>query len=62
MSRDIVHTVSRDFLCFGVLMCPVIVPFFGRMCWVMVPFFGLVVFGGVDGVFADDFSGGFVDG
>ena len=26
-SRDIVHSMSRDFLCFGVLMCRVIVPF-----------------------------------
>ena len=35
---------------------------FWLVCLVIVPFFGLVVFGGVDGVFADDFSGCFVDG
>ena len=32
------------------------------MCQDIVPFFGLVVFGGVDGVLADDFSCCFVDG
>ena len=32
------------------------------MCRVIVPFFGLVVFGGVDGVGANDFTGRFVDG
>ncbi|MDK8714586.1 hypothetical protein QP868_11885, partial [Brevibacterium sp. UMB1308A] len=56
-SRDIVHSMSRDFLRFGVLMCRVIVPLFcvwGSCFW-------LVVFGGVDGVFGDDFSGCFVD-
>ena len=43
-------------------MCRVIVPLFLVMCQDIVPFFGLVVFGGVDGVLADDFSCCFVDG
>lgn len=62
MCRDIVHTMSRHFLCLGALMCRVIVPLFLVMCQDIVPFFGLVVFGGVDGVLADDFSCCFVDG
>ena len=34
---------------------------FWWMCQDIVPFFGLVVFGGVDGVGANDFTGRFVD-
>ena len=62
MCRDIVHTMSRHFLCPGALMCRVIVPLFWWMCQDIVPFFGLVVFGGVDGLGANDFSCCFVDG
>ena len=40
MCRDIVHTMSRHFLCSGVVMCRVIVPLFWWMCQVIVPFFG----------------------
>ena len=36
-SRDIVHSMSRDFLCFGLSMCRVIVPFLGWVCRVIVP-------------------------
>ena len=38
MCRDIVHTVSRHFLCSGALMCRVIVPLFLVMCQDIVPF------------------------
>lgn len=38
MCRDIVHTMSRHFLCLGALMCRVIVPLFLVMCQDIVPF------------------------
>ena len=40
MCRDIVHTMSRHFLCLGALMCRVIVPLFLVMCQDIVPFLG----------------------
>ncbi|OFL66590.1 hypothetical protein HMPREF2757_02525 [Brevibacterium sp. HMSC063G07] len=55
-SRDIVHSMSRDFLCVRLVVCRVIVPLF--CVWVFL--FGLVVFAGVDGVLGDDFAGCFV--